>query len=288
MTQKNKYRVIAEFTGKYSITVMCQFMSVPRSSYYYWLKNKDCDDKDALLIESIREGQRVSRSTYGYRRMTIWLNRTYGITVNNKRVRRVMKKAGLQSVVRKKRKFKKDQGTIHKYDNLLARNFYSSNPNDKMVTDVTYISTDRGNVFLSIVKDLFDNSIRGYCLSRNNDLKLVADTLAEVFANIQTNSDKQILLHSDQGFQYTSKLYESLTAKYGITPSMSRKGNCFDNAAAENFFSHLKSELIYRVKLKDYEEAKKAIDDYIRYYNNERIQVKLKMAPLEYRSHFEP
>ena len=133
-------------------------MSVPRSSYYYWLKNKDCDDKDALLIESIREGQRVSRGTYGYRRMTIWLNHTYGITVNNKRVRRVMKKAGLQSVVRKKRKFKKDQGTIHKYDNLLARNFYSSNPNDKMVTDVTYISTDRGNVFLSIVKDLFDNS----------------------------------------------------------------------------------------------------------------------------------
>ncbi|WP_303146467.1 IS3 family transposase [uncultured Cloacibacillus sp.] len=103
MTQKNKYRVIAEFTGKYSITVMCQFMSVPRSSYYYWLKNKDCDDKDAPLIESIREGHRVSRGTYGYRQMTIWLNRTYGINVNSKRVRRVMKKAGLQSVVRKKR-----------------------------------------------------------------------------------------------------------------------------------------------------------------------------------------
>lgn len=288
MTQKNKYRVIAEFTGKYSITVMCKFLSVPRSSYYYWLKNKDCEDKDASLVESIREGQRASCGTYGYRRMTIWLNRVYGIIVNSKRVRRVMKEAGLQSVVRKKKKFKKDQGAVYKYDNLLARNFYSSRPNDKMVTDITYISTGRGKVFLSMVKDLFDNSIRGYCVSRNNDLKLVADTLTEVFANIQTNSDKQILLHSDQGFQYTSKLYERLTSQYGITPSMSRKGNCFDNAAAENFFSHLKSELINRVKLKDYEEAKKAIDDYIRYYNNERIQVKLKMAPLEYRSHFEP
>ena len=288
MTQKNKYRIIAEFTGKYSIKVMCKFLSVPRSSYYYWLKNMDCEDKDASLIESIREGQRVSRGTYGYRRMTIWLNRIYGITVNSKRVRRVMKKAGLQSVVRKKRNFKKDQGTIYKYDNLLARNFYSSRPNDKMVTDVTYISTGRGKVFLSMVKDLFDNSIRGYCVSRNNDLKLVADTLVEVFANIQTNRDTPVILHSDQGFQYTSKLYERLTVQYGITPSMSRKGNCFDNAAAENFFSHLKSELINRVKLKDYEEAKKAIDDYIRYYNNERIQVKLKMAPLEYRSHFEP
>ena len=172
--------------------------------------------------------------------------------------------------MRKKKKLKKDQGTIHKYDNLLARNFYSSRPNDKMVTDVTYISTARGNMFLSIVKDLFDNSIRGYCLSRNNDLQLVADTLKEAFAYIKTDGENPILLHGDQGFQYTSRLYE-MTAKYGIMPSMSRKGNCFDNAAAENFFSHLKSELIYRVKLKDYEEAKKAIDDYIRYYNNERI-----------------
>ena len=288
MTQKNKYRVIAEFTGKYSITVMCKFLSVPRSSYYYWLKNKDCEDKDASLVESIREGQRASCGTYGYRRMTIWLNRVYGIIVNSKRVRRVMKEAGLQSVVRKKKKFKKDQGAVYKYDNLLARNFYSSRPNDKMVTDITYISTGRGKVFLSMVKDLFDNSIRGYCVSRNNDLKLVADTLRETFTNIKTNNDKPVLLHSAQGFQYTSKLYERLTSQYGITPSMSRKGNCFDNAAAENFFSHLKSELINRVKLKDYEEAKKAIDDYIRYYNNKRIQVKLKMAPLEYRSHFEP
>ena len=288
MTQKNKYRVIAEFTGKYSITVMCKFLSVPRSSYYYWLKNKDCEDKDASLVESIREGQHASCGTYGYRRMTIWLNRVYGIIVNSKRVRRIMKEAGLQSVVRKKKKFKKDQGAVYKYDNLLARNFYSSRPNDKMVTDITYISTGRGKVFLSMVKDLFDNSIRGYCVSRNNDLKLVADTLRETFTNIKTNNDKPVLLHSDQGFQYTSKLYERLTSQYGITPSMSRKGNCFDNAAAENFFSHLKSELINRVKLKDYEEAKKAIDDYIRYYNNKRIQVKLKMAPLEYRSHFEP
>lgn len=288
MTQKNKYRVIAEFTGKYSITVMCKFLSMPRSSYYYWLKNKDCEDKDASLVESIREGQRASCGTYGYRRMTIWLNRVYGIIVNSKRVRRVMKEAGLQSVVRKKKKFKKDQGAVYKYDNLLARNFYSSRPNDKMVTDITYISTGRGKVFLSMVKDLFDNSIRGYCVSRNNDLKLVADTLRETFTNIKTDNDKPVLLHSAQGFQYTSKLYERLTSQYGITPSMSRKGNCFDNAAAENFFSHLKSELINRVKLKDYEEAKKAIDDYIRYYNNKRIQVKLKMAPLEYRSHFEP
>ena len=124
-----------------------------------------------------------------------------------------------------------------------------------MVTDVTYISTDKGNVFLSIVKDLFDNSIRGYCLNRNNDLKLVGDTLKDTFADIKTDGENPILFYSNQGFQYTSRLYERLTAKYGIMPSMSRKGNCFDNAAAKNFFNHLKAELIYRVKLKDYEET---------------------------------
>ncbi len=126
-----------------------------------------------------------------------------------------------------------------------------------MATDITCISTGRGKVFLSMVKDLFDNSIRGYCVSRNNNLKLAADTLREAFANIKTNSDKPILLHSDHGFQYTSKLHERL--KYGITPSTSRKSNGFDNAAAEKFFGHLKSELVNRVKLKDYEEAKKLL-----------------------------
>ena len=285
MTREHQYRVISEFTGRYSITAMCRFLSVPRSSYYFWLRNAESEDKDSPLIESIKEGHRISRGTYGYRRMSIWLNRTYGITVNGKRVRRVMKKAGLQAVVRKK-KIKKNQGTVYKYDNLLARDFHSSSPNCKMVTDITYIKTDRGHVFLSAVKDLFDNSIRGYCISRTNDLKLVADTLEKAFEDIKTDGENPVLLHSDQGFQYTSKLYERLTAKYGIIPSMSRKGNCFDNAPAENFFSHLKSELINRVKLKDYEEAQKEIDDYIRYYNNERIQVKLKMAPLEYRSLF--
>ena len=152
MTQENKYRVVAEFAGKYPVTVMCKFLSAPRSSYYYRLKNRDCEDKDASLIESIREGQRVSLCAYGYRRMTIWLNRVYGITVNGKRVRRVMKEAGLQSVVRKKKNFKEDQSTIYKYDNLPAGNFYSSRPDGKMATDITCISTGRGKVFLSMVR----------------------------------------------------------------------------------------------------------------------------------------
>lgn len=142
----------------------------------------------------------------------------------------------------------------------------------QIVTDITYISTDSGNVFLSIVKDLFDNAIMGYCVSRTNDIKLVAETMGKAFADIRAGNGGPILLHSGQGFQYTSKLYAILMGKYGITSSMSRKGNCFDNATAENFFSHLKTELINRVKQKDYEEARKAIDEYISYYNNERIR----------------
>lgn len=268
------------------ITALCRFLSVPCSSYYNWRQGLERKDRDAALIETIRKGQKISRGTYGYRRMTIWLNDTLGITVNSKRVRRVMKKAGLQSKIRRGKKFKVMDGTTYKYDNILNRDFHAERPNEKFVTDITYIKTDSGMVFLSMIKDLFDNSISGYSISRNNDLKLVSDNIINVFERIETQNGSAVMLHSDQGFQYTSRLYARLIEKYNIKASMSRKGNCFDNAGAENFFSHLKAELIKRVRLRDYREAKKAIDEYIWYYNNERIQIKLKMAPMKYLSRF--
>lgn len=258
---------------------------MPCSSYYNWRQGLGRKDRDAALIETIRKGQKISGRTYGYRRMTIWLNDTLGITVNSKCVRRVMKKAGLQSKIRRGKKFKVMDGTTYKYDNILNRDFYADR-HEKFVTDITYIKTDSGMVFLSMIKDLFDNSISGYSISRNNDLKLVSDNIINVFERIETQNGSAVMLHSDQGFQYTSRLYAHLIEKYNIKASMSRKGNCFDNAGAENFFSHLKAELIKRVRLRDYREAKEAIDEYIWYYNNERIQIKLKMAPMKYRSRF--
>ena len=137
-----------------------------------------------------------------------------------------------------------------------------------------------------MIKDLFDNSIQGYQISRNNNIKLVTDTLKKAFENNNKVVADGPILHSDQGIQYTSHAYFNLTQRYGLKVSMSRKGNCLDNACAENFFSHIKSELVNRVKWENYEEAKDAIDEYIRYYNNDRIQIKLKKAPMQYRSLF--
>lgn len=281
-----KYRIIFEFSTKHSVCVMCRFLSVSRSAYYSWLKRRRMKDKDGPLIEAIRTGQDINKNTYGYRRMTLWLNNFIGIHVNNKRVRRVMKKAGLQAEIRKKKKFKVMSGNIHSYENILNREFRSDRPNQKLVTDITYIRTKKGNIFLSMIKDLFDNSIQGYQISRNNNIKLVTDTLKKAFENNNKVVADGPILHSDQGFQYTSHAYFNLTQRYGLKVSMSRKGNCLDNACAENFFSHIKSELVNRVKWENYEEAKDAIDEYIRYYNNDRIQIKLKKAPMQYRSLF--
>ena len=205
MIERNiKYRIIFEFSTKHSVCVMCRFLSVSRSAYYSWLKRRGMEDKDGPLIEAIRTGQNINKNTYGYRRMTLWLNNFIGIHVNNKRVRRVMKKAGLQAEIRKKKKFKVMSGNIHSYENILNREFRSDRPNQKLVTDITYIRTKKGNIFLSMIKDLFDNSIQGYQISRNNNIKLVTDTLKKTFENNNKVVADGPILHSDQGFQYTS------------------------------------------------------------------------------------
>lgn len=178
-------------------------------------------------------------------------------------------------------------GNIHSYENILNREFRSDRPNQKLVTDITYIRTKKGNIFLSMIKDLFDNSIQGYQISRNNNIKLVTDTLKKAFENNNKVVADGPILHSDQGFSiYKPCIFQPDTK---ITDSRSRcqgKEIVWIMACAENFFSHIKSELVNRVKWENYEEAKDAIDEYIRYYNNDRIQIKLKKAPMQYRSLF--
>ena len=158
---------------------------------------------------------------------------------------------------------------FHRYPNLLNRNFTADRPNQKWVTDISYIRTGQGFLYLSVIRDLYDNSIVAYKTGteQNNNLVLLQ-------------------LHSDQGFQYTSQAYFKLTQEYGITPSMSRRGNPYDNALAENFFSILKTECIYRQKIPTFEEARSLIDDFIFFYNHQRIQTKTKLTPLELRCQF--
>ena len=194
-----------------------------------------------------------------------------------------MQKYNLLSVVRRKR-FHYCSQYLHRYLNALNREFTANRPNQKWVTDISYIKTDQGFLYLSIIRDLYDNSIVAYKTAKDQSVKLVLDTIKAAKRKEKVTGELQ--LHSDQGFQYTSHAYFNLTQSYGITQSMSRRGNPYDNALAENFFSILKTECIHRVKLKTYEQARLLIGEYINYYNNYRIQTKTKLTPLEKRCQY--
>lgn len=277
-----KYLVIYHHKEKYTISEMCRFFEVSRSGYYDYVRRMDIPAKDLPLAEKIRECQEKCGRTYGYRRVHIWLERN-GILRNPKTILRVMQKYGLLSEVRRK-KYRNYREYIHRYPNLLNRDFKADRPNQKWVTDVSYIKTAQGTLYLSVIRDLYDNSIVAYKTGTEQNVNLVLSTLTAAKRKEKVTAELQ--LHSDQGFQYTSHGYFKLTKSYGITPSMSRRGNPYDNALAENFFSILKTECIYRTKLKTYSEARSLIDEYIYFYNHQRIQLKTKLTPLEKRSQF--
>lgn len=274
--------VIYRHKDTYSISEMCRFFSVSRSGYYDYVKRMDIPARDLPLAEKIRECQERCGKTYGYRRVHIWLERN-GIHRNPKTILRVMQKYNLLSVVRRK-KYRNYGDMLHRYPNLLNRNFHADMPNQKWVTDISYIKTVQGTLYLSVIRDLYDNSIVAYKTGTEQNINLVLSTIRAAKKKEVVTAELQ--LHSDQGFQYTSNQYYRLTKSYGIKPSMSRRGNPYDNALAENFFSILKTECIYRTKLKTYEEASLLIDEYIHFYNNERIQLKTKLTPFEKRNQF--
>ena len=191
-----------------------------------------------------------------------------------------MKKYDLLSEVRRHRKWKQMGQQVHKYKNLLNREFHADQLNHKWVTDISYIHTNQGVLYLSIIRDLYDNSIVAYKTGTQQTVNLVLDTIHLAMKQEKKRVAAELHLHSDQGFQYTSQAYFQLTKQYGITPSMSRKGNPYDNAMAENFFSILKTECICRHKPASFCEANEMIDRYINFYNYERIQLKTGEAPL--------
>ena len=277
-----KYMVIYRHKDKYSISEMCRFFGVSRSGYYGYVSRMDIPAWDLPLAEKIRECQAECGKTYGYRRVHIWLEKKK-IYRNPKTVLRVMQKYGLLSVIRRK-KYRNYCEYLHKYPNLLNRDFSAQRPNEKWVTDISYIHTKQGVLYLSVIRDLYDNSIVAYKTGTEQNVNLVLSTIKEAKKKEKVTAELQ--LHSDQGFQYTSHGYFKLTQSYGITPSMSRRGNPYDNALAENFFSILKTECIYRVKLQTYEEARLLIGEYIHFYNHQRIQLKTKLTPLEKRCQF--
>lgn len=235
----------------------------------------------------VKEAYDRSRKTYGYRRIGIWIKREYGLNINHKAVLRLMQKMNIRSVARKINPYRQVNtryGATHTYPNLLKQNFHAEKPNQKWGTDITYIRTQQGFVYLAVIKDFFDKSILGYALSRAFSIPLVLKALH--MAVEQSSSPQGVILQSDQGPQYQSVPYRQMTAKYGVIPSMSRPGNCLDNAPTESFFSHLKEEWLRHTKIKDINHAVAMVESYIDFYNHERIQLKTKLTPSELRRQF--
>jgi len=276
-----KYLVIYRHSDRYPVTVMCKFFGVSRSGYYAYVRRMNRPQKDEPLARMIHECQDKCGKTYGYRRVHIWPMREKSLYFNPKTVLSVMNKYGLLAEIRRRKKYKVMGEQIHRYENLLNRNFSADRPNARWVTDISYIHTKEGVLYLSMIRDLYDNSIVTYRVGTEQSVNLVLNTIKDAMQNEKVAAELQ--LHSDQGFQYTSRAYFALTQEYGITPSMSRRGNCYDNAMAENFFSILKTECIYRRKLMTSSEARQLIDEYIWFFNNERIQLKTMLTPLEKR-----
>jgi len=273
-------------SGGFRLDLLLEAARLPRSTYYHQLKQLDKLDKDKDLKAEIQSIFTEHRGNYGYRRMTLEL-RNRGYVVNHKRVQRLMKVLGLSARIRRKRKYSSYQGEIgKKADNLIQRQFEASKPMEKCYTDVTEfaIPASSQKLYLSPVLDGFNSEIIAYNLSTSPNLEQVEAMLNQAFSEDHyTNT----ILHSDQGWQYQHQYYHHFLEGKGIQPSMSRKGNSPDNGMMESFFGILKSEMFYGYEktFHSLEQLEQAIVDYIDYYNNKRIKIKLKgLSPVQYRT----
>lgn len=254
-----------------------------RSTFYYHRKQFNGADKYELQKKAIIAVFLKNKGRYGYRRITATI-RNQGFTINHKTVYKLMAELGLKCLVRNK-KYRSYKGEVGKIaPNILERNFKADKPNIKWATDVTEFSIAGTKLYLSPIIDLFNGEIISYNIANHPTLQQTMDMIDQAFNKLPDNSN--LILHSDQGWQYQHQNYQYKLKQKGILQSMSRKGNCLDNAVIENFFGHLKSELIYLQKFESVEHFKIELEKYIHYYNNDRIKLSLNaMSPVKYRTH---
>lgn len=275
---------MAEVRQNHKLAVLLSVSGLSRSTYYYHFKRLETRDKYEIEKSEIQSICEQHRMRYGYRRVTQeHHNRGYGI--NHKTVQRLMKELGLICKVRIRR-YKSYKGEVGKVaPNLIARNFVARGPNEKWATDITEFSLFGQKLYLSPILDLFNGEIVSYALSPRPRFSQVLNMLNDAFEKIPDQTG--LILHSDQGWQYQQKQYQRCLREKGIRQSMSRKGNCLDNAVMENFFGHLKSELLYLTQFASMAHFIQELRDYLHYYNYDRIKLKLKgMSPVDYKAHF--
>lgn len=273
-----------------SIVLLCEIAEISRAAYYKWLNRQPTvrERENEQLIESIQHLYSQVNGIYGYRRISMTINRERSkeglAKINKKRIYRLMQICGLEAIIRRKQKRYRKSKLDYVAENILARDFTAEKPNQKWCTDVTEFKYGKDKkAYLSAIIDLHDNSIVSYVLGHSNNNKLVYDTMIPAIQELKEG--EQPLIHSDRGFQYTSKFFKRMTEGSNIVHSMSRVGRCIDNGPIEAFWGTLKVEKYYLNKYDSYEELEEAIDTYITFYQNERYQERLNgLSPLEYRN----
>ena len=270
----------------YPIQKLCATVHIARSAYYKWLNRTPSHSQQVneQLLEWIKQHYEERNGILGYRQMTIVINREHNVHYNKKRIYRLMNILHLKSVTRIKKKTYIPSTPQITAENVLNRDFDADKPNEKWLTDVTefkyYVGTTIKKLYLSAILDLYDRRIVAYKISDINNNYLVFSTFDEA---VRLNPNAHPIFHSDRGFQYTSKYFHQKLVNAGMIQSMSRVGRCIDNGPMEGWWGILKSEMYYLCKFKDKDELISAIEEYIRYYNTGRYQIKLHcMTPMEY------
>ena len=268
--------MIQELRREHDLTILLEIAQLPRATYYYHCKKQTSVDKYAQAKAEIQSVFHENKGRYGYRRITEEL-RNRGFHLNHKTVQRLMKELGVVCRVRMK-KYRSYKGEVGKIaDNELNREFRAEKPNQKWVTDVTQFRLFGQKLYLSPILDLCSGDIVTYTISDSPNLEMVTTMLEQAFQKLPDNAE--LILHSDQGWHYQHKQYRRMLTEKGIKQSMSRKGNCYDNSIMENFFGHLKSELLYLQEFESMDHFKQELIDYLDYYNNKRIKARLKGLP---------
>ena len=278
-------------TKGYSIKKMCRLLGVSRSAYYHWLKNPESlNERENSRLSKLLKEIHDKHPDMGYRRLGDELSRKCGFRINDKRSLRLCRAGRIQSSIKWKPKCctRAAKAAAHIEDNILNREFTASAPNQKWLTDVSefkyYENDEIRKVYLSAILDLYDRKIVAYRISDSNDNPLVMNTFSDAFSK---EPEARPLCHSDRGFQYTSSQFFSLMQEHGCKHSMSRIAHCIDNGPMEGSWGILKRESYYGRKFGSRGSLVSMIEDYIRYYNNERIQRKLhRMTPMEFHISF--
>lgn len=269
---------------KYSVKILCKVLECSKSGYYDWIKlgrpeNKAFNNSTNEIVVKMHE----KNKTWGIRQIRMQIKKIYSLIVTNFAVYRYMRLNDIQSITRKKT-HRYSKLPHHQIPNLLQRNFTTFCSNCKWSIDISYIFATDGVKYLCAIKDMYDKSIISYKISKTLDLPFVLNTVQQAVNIVPFEQRRNLILHSDQGFHFTNIVYQKLLADNNIIQSISAKGSSVDNVPIESFFSTLKSECLYLIKNLKVKDIDETIDKFIEYYNNERLQEKIKeLTPFEFR-----